>query len=475
MKSGDAPCSSRSDTGAAAAALKALAEKDPAAAKALEMAEKIKNDPKAAALAAADAIKNYKPPTAEELKASAEAAKKDAEEARAAAEKLWKEMMEDKPPPCWPLADISKRMDKYIDMLIEAIPEGKVPPAVQSQLKPAIVMTIKVISASSGWVSYIVRWGARIWNMLPWNITQMVFGVALCYFGGTFTTSIAAAEAFRTMGGEKAKNDLVSVYEQLKPAFEANAKDDELDEDGDGVADVDDLTPPQLLQRKAFLLVTTVKEPQKIQDAVGSVYAAFLAVLATLKLEFAATTAMAMGVADMVKKPLFKFVLPPLKQVLPEPSHQWITPVIDSIVRLSAVAIAWYVQVIISAFYSALRGGKLFASGLFNIIIEKAKKGIILCPGVVGIDFDPNESILDEIIAYIIAFQGFMFQLNTGFSLTFPFNLIFAPLTFIEWYLRFQISSDAMSARRLLEEHELCDAYCAAAGWTNATLPSRGF
>jgi len=203
-----------------AAAVAALAASDPAAAKAMEMAQKIKEDPKAAALAAAEAIKNVKPPTAEELKASAEAAKKEADEARAAAEELWKDMMEDKPPPCWPLADISKRMDRYIDLLISAVPEGKLPPNVQAQLKPGIVMAIKVISASSGWIMYITRWTIRIWNMLPWNITQMIFGIALCYFGGTFTTSIAAAEAFRTMGGEKAKSDLVSVYEQLKPAIE---------------------------------------------------------------------------------------------------------------------------------------------------------------------------------------------------------------------------------------------------------------
>ena len=97
-------------------------------------------------------------------------------------------------------------------------------------------------------------------------------------------------------------------------------------------------------------------------------YAALLAVLATLKLEFAATTAMAMGLADMVKKPLLRLVKPPLEKLLPPPSHQWITPTIDSIVRLSAIAIAWYVQQIISAFYSALRGGKLFADGLFNIL-----------------------------------------------------------------------------------------------------------
>lgn len=200
----------------------------------------------------------------------------------------------------------------------------------------------------------------------------MLFGLALCYFGGTFTATIAAAEAFRTMGYEKARDDLSALWLQIKPVLEANDEDDLVDDDGDGVADVDQLTPPELLQRKALLVLTNVKEPERIQSAVGSVYAALLAVLATLKLEFAATTAMAMGLADMVKKPLLRLVKPPLETVLPPPAHQWITPTIDSIVRLSAIAIAWYIQQIISAFYSALRGGKLFADGLFNILGARA-------------------------------------------------------------------------------------------------------
>ena len=56
-----------------------------------------------------------------------------------------------------------------------------------------------------------------------------------------------------------------------------------------------------------MLLVFNLKSPHKIQVAVKSIYAALLAVLATLKLEFAQTTAIAMGIADMVQKPIVKF------------------------------------------------------------------------------------------------------------------------------------------------------------------------
>ena len=454
--------------------LKKLAASDPAAAKAMEMAQAIKNDPKAAALAAAEAVKNYKPPTAEELKASAMAAKQEAAEAAEAAKVLFKEMMEDRPPNCFPFEPVSKRMERYINLLVEAVPEGKLPPPVQENLKPGLTKTVQCCAASQGWFGYIFRWLGRIWNMLPHNVVLMLFGVGLCYFGGTFMTSIAAAEAFRTMGGEKALEDIRLVHEQMRPVLEANDKDDAEDLDGDGEADVDQLTPPQLMQRKAILVFSNVKDPQKIQDAVKSIYGALLAVLATLKLEFAATTAMAMGVADMVKKPLFKFVVPALEKVSPPPTHQWIKPAIDSAMRLAAIAIAWYIQQIISAFYSSLRGGKLFAQGFFNIIASRAKKGIILCPGVIGPDFDFDNTILDDVIGWLLATQGFMFQLNSGFALPFPFDIIFLPLTALEWYLRLQISSDAMkgSSARRLADHDLlgCDyGCCLSAGWANAT------
>ena len=121
--------------------------------------------------------------------------------------------------------------------------------------------------------------------------------------------------------------------------------------------------------------------------------------------------------------------------------------------QLFAILVAMYIQQIISAFYSALRGGKLFAGGLFNILHEKAKKGVILCPGVVGPDFDPEKSILDEVIAWLVMFQGFAFQLTNNFAVPFPFNILLLPLTFLEWYLRVQVIAGGVSegsSRRMM-------------------------
>ena len=229
---------------AAQAVASAIAEADPAAAQVIEAAKAAATDPKAAAMAAAEALKNVKPPSAEELAAARDGASAEAKQAIAAAKELFEEMMNDRPPPLFPMADVSDRMARYVDMLVDAIPEGKLPPTVQENLKPGILFTIKVSTALTGWIAFIFRWVLRIWDALPKNVVQICFGAALCYFGGTFVTTIAAAEAFRTMGYEKARDDIMAVFEAVKPVLQANEEDDMLDEDGDGQCDVDQRNGP---------------------------------------------------------------------------------------------------------------------------------------------------------------------------------------------------------------------------------------
>merc|ERR1719221_1678710 len=99
-------------------------------------------------------------------------------------------------------------------------------------------------------------------------------------------------------------------------------------------------------------------------------------------------------------------------------------------------------QKIISAFYSGLRGGRLFAEGLINILTER---GIMdMCPDCIATKpFDPDVSYLDEFIAYPLFAAGYYFQFTMGFPMTpflaFPFWLPLAPIIAIEWFLEFEI------------------------------------
>lgn len=111
-----------------------------------------------------------------------------------------------------------------------------------------------------------------------------------------------------------------------------------------------------------------------------------------------------------------------------------------------AVIFAWWLQMIISAFYSGIRGGKMFAEGLIDLLQERNLMGYVPFLGVTPEQpFDPDESHVDEAVAYTLAAAGFIFQFTNGFALPFPLNLIFLPLTIIEWFLRIQISMEGAS------------------------------
>ena len=180
------------------------------------------------------------------------------------------------------------------------------------------------------WVLFVVKYAMKFWSMLPKNVVMMLFGAALCYFGGAYTVSIAAIEAFRTMGYERAKHDLAKLSEELDKVAEANAADDTVDDDGDGIADVEQIEPSELARRKLFLMMRTVSEPERIQSAIASTWAACIAVLATITMQFAATTAIALGIVDMIKFPTVRMVTPTIIGMLGSDLKHWCTPLIES-------------------------------------------------------------------------------------------------------------------------------------------------
>ena len=144
---------------------------------------------------------------------------------------------------------------------------------------------------------YLWLWRKACWfySWAPTNLLQMCFGLGLAFFGGTYVAAIAAVEAFRLMGWQRTWADLKVVYAELRVVYDRSEEDDLLDEDGNGVADVDELTPQELATRKLGLAMRVVKEPDKLQSAVGGLWSAYLAVLATLRLEFARVAALALG------------------------------------------------------------------------------------------------------------------------------------------------------------------------------------
>ena len=83
--------------------------------------------------------------------------------------------------------------------------------------------------------------GYALYQRLPHNVVVMVFGVALCFFGGTYVASIAAIEAFRQLGGQKVYAELEVVYAETQLIVAASEADDQADLDNDNGGEEDAL------------------------------------------------------------------------------------------------------------------------------------------------------------------------------------------------------------------------------------------
>jgi len=278
-----------------------------------------------------------------------------------------------------------------------------------------------------------------VYTFLPMNIIQMIFAIALCFYGGHFLMSIAAIEAFRNMGGQNFLDDMAVMWAQGTLVAAASAEDDKKDDDKNGIMDVQEISNKDLINRKTKVGMMAVTEPQRLQVAVGNLWAAYMSVLAVLRLEFARTIAIALGIASMLEISLIRWMGPLVAYILGKDLNHWVYTVCSTIIKVTAMAIAWYMQTIISAFYSAIRGGRLFATALFNIFSERGWMDR-MPDCLVKKPFDPDESYLDECIAYPLAAFGFYMQWEYGFALPFPQNIALFPLTCVEWIIRWQVT-----------------------------------
>ena len=306
----------------------------------------------------------------------------------------------------------------------------------------AIAMAMQLLSRAAPFCILVYK-HARLWYVsAPKETITMVFGGALCFFGGIYTNSIAAIEAFRQMGWERMYDDIAVIRRQASKIDIAQKRDDlknlaNSDSDLDK-SSVDD--PQRFLQRKLTVAMVAVDEPARLQSAIGALWAAYIAVLATLRLQFAQTTAMALGISEVFELPVSRIFGPLVKAGLGPKLAHWTETTLALAVKFVAIVLAWYLQMIISAFYSAVRGGRMFADGFCaHAIANGWSRRLEKIPGV-SAPFDPDTTQLDEVIATLLGVTGFCFQFFAGFALPFPLNLIFLPFTIIEWMLRLQVT-----------------------------------
>ena len=104
---------------------------------------------------------------------------------------------------------------------------------------PALIAIGNVLAMLEPYVVAMWVYLQHVWEKLqPYHPEEMfpaLAGFVLVFFGGNFFTLCAAVEAYRLVGFDSTRVALGKLYDSYK-VLARSAKDDELDEDGDGVA-----------------------------------------------------------------------------------------------------------------------------------------------------------------------------------------------------------------------------------------------
>eukprot|EP00747_Dinoflagellata_sp_TGD_P024135 gnl/TRDRNA2_/TRDRNA2_130342_c1_seq1.p1 gnl/TRDRNA2_/TRDRNA2_130342_c1~~gnl/TRDRNA2_/TRDRNA2_130342_c1_seq1.p1 ORF type:complete len:343 (+),score=81.68 gnl/TRDRNA2_/TRDRNA2_130342_c1_seq1:87-1115(+) len=329
--------------------------------------------------------------------------------------------------PADPVEAEKERLTKLVSAACDNLPE-KVRPY-GKQAAPYAALVIVLIQQAMPYILMAIEKVQEVYSKMPRLILEAILGFVICFFGGVFPTTIAAVEAWRLSGGEEAVENVKVLYQNLMKAHEASKKDDVKDENNDGVADVDQIEGKQLLARKVGVLLANT-DAKQINDAVAGLWTGWMGVLAVLKIQFARTITLGHSIGEQIYKPASRYIEPALKEAIPEEYKQWVPIVMRWTCKAVAITIAWWIQRIISASHAAIRGGLLCARALVNYLHQQGK-----------LQMDDKNTYLDEYSGWALAAVGFLFQLWTWFSVPFPLNILFLPITILEAWIQWTVSS----------------------------------
>jgi len=319
------------------------------------------------------------------------------------------------------------RFAKVIVELSEKVPE-KARPYVQ-KAAPILAKLMVFCIIATPYVLKAVKKIDEVMHKLPLHLFRALIGLVICFFGGVFPLTIAAVEAWKACGGDEAVKAIKELRHEFTRCQEAFDKDDQVDADGDGVADVNQITGKELMERKLKIALKVVK-PETVSTQVTLLYTGWIGVVATLKIQFAKTIALGAAIGQRLYEPTQKYLEPTLLAMCPEEYVQWVPYIVKWGCKAIAVYIAWWIQRIISAFHSAIRGGLMCGK---ELVIFANDKG--------WIQATEDETYLDEIVGWGLAAFGFMTQMMLGFSVPFPLSLFMWPLYMVEAFIAWTINS----------------------------------
>jgi len=302
--------------------------------------------------------------------------------------------------------------------------------------RPYIVKAAPIVGMAAVYIRIAIPHIVKFYSMvveqiakLPLGLMRALVGFCMCFFGGVFPGTIAAYEAWSLCGGKEAVASLQELYGEFEKVMEANKKDEADDKDGDGKPDIDALDPKELVIHKTKLVLQTV-DPTKVSKQVSLLYTGWIGVLATLKIKFAKTVTLGVAIGEKLYGPTEHYVQPIVTKMVEEEYQQWVPVVLKWMCKAVAVSIAWWIQRVISAFHSCIKGGLMFGRELVHYMHEKGY-----------VQFDIDDTYIDEGIGWGIAVVGLLTQFYFGFGVPFPLNFFFLPLNFVEAFIAWSVNS----------------------------------
>ena len=293
----------------------------------------------------------------------------------------------------------------------------------------------------------------------PEAIFEMTMGIILMFFGGQFITlvrfflrsslstrkrhsthaatlshmmrtQVSVGTALKQGGSGLLLEQLKELWAQAKKASKAKQEDDQVDDDGDGIADVEQIDSNQLFQRRIKVVATAV-DPQVVSNAMGFLYTSMLAALASLKLRFARTISLGASIGSYAIIPVQKFVVPIVETVTPHEYHKWLPSVFGYLCKLIGASVAFAIQRVLSTVTTGVAGGHALLSGFEKFIVSRNDESMMWM----------TEGLVDDVLAWALAVFGIYAQLFLFSSLPAPIRLLLSPLYVLEGLLSVFVST----------------------------------
>jgi hypothetical protein len=214
----------------------------------------------------------------------------------------------------------------------------------------------------------------------------------------------------------------------VQAAKAASEKDNQVDADKDGVADVKQLQPGELLTRKALILVKSINSEQ-VSDVCQKLAVTLFAVLATLRLKLAYALTLGMALSNVASKWGGGVLIDSVAKSLPDEARRLAPLLVNGSLQTVGFFLALIFSKSVCALYAAMQGAQLLTEVAADYLQRNGNlpKGSPLL-------------VHRAALAAAVGTLGFAFQVWYGFVPPFLLRLVLCPASLAEMLTNFVFS-----------------------------------